>query len=147
MWWSELKKSRFVDFLSTHFNLTLELNFYILLFGHFTVGVIIWMSLNLHLCVCRQRTGGMVSPQPVTTLGRRWRPGREGRGLAWAGKVPGRWFSIRTPRVSVLHYGTSSFTLQSPPCTLTSRWDPLQVLDKFKNAVNQDKTLLKGVEL
>lgn len=76
---------------------------------------------SLSVSVHRLRGGGMVSPQPVTTLGRRWRPGREGRGSAWAGRVPGRWFSIRTPRVSASRYATSSFTLQSPPCTPTSR--------------------------
>lgn len=78
-------------------------------------------TLFLSVCVCRLRGGGMVSPQLVTTLGRRWRPGREERGSAWAGRVPGRWSSIRTPRVSVSRYATSSFTLQSPPCTPTSR--------------------------
>lgn len=81
------------------------------------------MFLTISLCVYRLRDGGMVSPQPVTTLGRRWRPGREGRGSAWAGRVPGRWSSIRTPRVSVSHYATSSFILQNPLCTLTSRWE------------------------
>lgn len=86
----------------------------------FLLGV---MFLTRSLCVYRLRGGGMVSPQPVTTLGRPWRPGREGRGSAWAGRVPGRWSSIRTPRVSVSHYATSSFILQNPLCTLTSRWE------------------------
>lgn len=85
------------------------------------------------VCVRRLRGGGMVSPQPVTTLGRRWRPGREGRGSAWAGRVPGRWFSKRTPRVSASRYATSSFTLQSPPYTQTSRWESsFKVLNYIK---------------
>lgn len=74
----------------------------------------------LSVCAHRVRDGGMVS-QPVTTLDRRWLPGREGRGSAWAGRAPGRWSSIRTHRVSASRCATSSFTLQSPPCTPTSR--------------------------
>lgn len=93
-----------------------------------------WVSVSVH----RLRGGGMFSPQPVTTLGRRWRPGREGRGSALAGRVPGRWFSIRTPRVSASRYATSSFTLQSPLCTPTSRW----VLQVFIRHRNGDKIML-----
>lgn len=93
-----------------------------------------WVSVSVH----RLRGGGMFSPQPVTTLGRRWRPGREGRASALAGRVPGRWFSIRTPRVSASRYATSSFTLQSPPCTPTSRW-VLQVFIRYRNG---DKIML-----
>lgn len=106
-----------------------------------------WISLNLSVCVRRLRGGGMVSPQLVTTLGRRWRPGREGRGSAWAGRVHGHWFSERTPRVSVSRSATSLFTLQSPPCTPTSRWD-LQVLENLSHKrLESHFKLKKAVEL
>lgn len=73
------------------------------------------------LSVHRRRGGGMVSPQPPTTLDHRWRLGQEGRGSAWAGGVPGRWSSTKTRRVLASHCATSLFTLQSQPCTPTSR--------------------------
>lgn len=97
------------------------------------------------LCVHRVKAGGMVSPRTATTLARRWRPGRGGRGV-WPGSAPGRWSSIKTPRVSVSHYATSSFTLRSRPCTTASRWDCENETSRMERGVGLCKQCSKGVK-